>query len=283
MYSDYMRSRRPHLLWFTAVVIFTVWLGWREYILQPDNYVHLSFLDVGQGDSELITSPSGKHILIDGGPDLTTLEHLGSHLSFFNRQIDLLVLTHPHLDHVASLPEVLKRYNVRHVLLAGTDETLPRYQQFLTEIRDEKIPVLASAPGQNIDMGDGLRLTMLWPPPELFGTHVSHTHDAMVALKAIYKNHTALFTGDLEAKFEKEVMDRGEDVHADILKVGHHGSLTSTSTGFLLAVNPRLAIISVGTGNSFGHPKQAILSRLAYFGIPVKRTDKDGTVEVTWK
>lgn len=262
---------------------FCLFLAWHQLINVPDGKTHLSFLDVGQGDSELIVSPSGKRILIDGGPDLTTLEQLGSHLDFFNRRIDLLILTHPHLDHIASFPAILKRYDIGQVLMSGVDYNQPRYAHMLAEMNAQKIPLLRSEPGHTIDIGDGLIFDMLWPPPDAFGTYHSNPHDEVVVLRARFKNHSALFTGDLEQRYEGKIIASGLDIHAEILKIGHHGSLTSTSTGFLIAVHPDLAIISVGKANLFGHPKQAILDRLTHFGIPTKRTDRDGTIDVVWE
>lgn len=275
--------RWSRLIWLAIAGLFLSTLAARELSLQPDGRTHLSFFDVGQGDSELIVSPSGRQILIDGGPDLTTLEALGTHMPFLDRSIDLLVLTHPHLDHLASFPEILKRYHVQQVMLSGVLYDSARYSALLEQVRLQHIAVLATEPGRTIDMGDGLTLAMLWPPPEAFGSTHSNVHDTSIVFQAAYHGHTALFTGDLEEKYEKEILREGLAVRSDILKIGHHGSRTSTSTGFLLAVAPQLAVISVGTGNTYGLPHPSILARLAHFHIPYKRTDRDGTVEIVWE
>ncbi|MBP9773868.1 MAG: MBL fold metallo-hydrolase [Candidatus Peribacteraceae bacterium] len=276
-------SRSSIAIWLVITIFFVAFLTWHEVIHLPDGKTHVSFLAVGQGDSTLIVSPSGKRIVIDGGPDLTTLEHLGSHLGFFNRHIDILILTHPHLDHIASFPQILKRYSVGQILMSGADYTQPRYAQMLAEMKAQNIALLLSQPGKTIDIGDGLVFDMLWPPSGAFGTYYSNPHDEGVVVRARFGNQSALFTGDLEEKYEEKILESKLDIRADILKVGHHGSLTSTSTGFLIAVHPDLAIISVGKNNLFRHPRQAILDRLNYFNIPYKRTDLDGTIEVVWK
>ncbi len=255
----------------------------REWLLLPDGRAHLSILNIGQGDSILLTTPQGHRILIDGGPDLTTLEELGRHLPFFDRHIDLLVLSHPHIDHIASFPPILERYQVDAVLMNNTQYGSPRYQHFLSLLRTEHIPVMEPDTHGAIVFDDGFILERLWPPHGWFGAAPKNVHDAMVVLRAHYKNHTALLTGDLEAKYEAAILKLGTDVHADILKIGHHGSLTSTSTGFLVAVHPSLAVISAGKDNPFGHPRPQTLTRLAHFHIPIKRTDRDGTIEIVWE
>lgn len=279
-----MPSRRLGLYFFLSTLLLALALLLiREASLQPDGKAHISFLDVGQGDSIFIVTPSGKQILIDGGPDLSTLKHLGTHMPFFDRSIDLLVLTHSHQDHLASFPEILRRYTVGGLLTAATEDDLPRYQEIFSMTRRFQVPIMKPSVGEKIEFDDGFSLTVVWPPDTIFGTHVDHEHDATVAVRVDYKDHSALLTGDLEMEYEKEIMEMGTDIDVDILKVGHHGSNTSTSTGFLLATSPELAVISVGKDNSYGHPTSKTLSRLQHFGVPVKRTDRDGTVEIEWE
>ncbi len=276
------RSTRRTRLASLGVATALLLLCGREWLLLPDGHAHLSVLDVGQGDSILIVSPSGKRILVDGGPDLRTLEKLGGSLPFFDRRIDLLVLTHPHLDHLASFPEIVDRYDVRAAVLNATPYASPRYAHFLDQLAQRRIPVIHPDDHGVIDCGDGLVLERLWPSADLFGLPAKNVHAFTVVLRASYRDHSILLTGDLEDDGETEILRRGIDVRAEILKVGHHGSLTSTSTGFLLAVRPRAAVISVGAGNSFGHPRPEILSRLARFGVAVHRTDRDGTASIVW-
>ncbi len=266
-----------------AVASVLLLLCGREWLLLPDGHTHVSVLDVGQGDSILLVSPGGKRILVDGGPDLTTLERLGERLPFFDRRIDLLVLTHPHLDHLASLPDIIDRYDVRAALLNATQYASPRYVHLLDQLAERHIPVMHPDERGVIDFGDGLVLERIWPPIDRFRLTAKNVHDFTVVLRASESDHSILLTGDLEDELEREILRRGIDVRSEVLKVGHHGSLTSSSTGFLLAVQPRTAIISVGAGNSFDHPRAEILERLAHFGIPVRRTDRDGTVSMTWE
>lgn len=251
--------------------------------LLPDGSVHLSFLDIGQGDSALIVSPTGKQIVIDTGPDLSTLQRLGERMPFFDRSIDLLILSHPNLDHIAATPEILKRYAVSAVLIAGTPYQLGVYERSLSLMREKGIPVIEAHSAKSIDLGDGLAIDVLWPPEGSWGKEWKNENNASVVARVRYGENTALFTGDIESDAESALLQTGYDLASDVLKVAHHGSRTSTSTGFLLAVRPSLAVISVGARNRFGHPRSEVLSRLTHYGIPYKRTDRDGTVEVVWK
>lgn len=246
----------------------------------PDGCLHAYVLDVGQGDSILIVSPSGKQILVDGGPDLSALEGIGNHLSFFDRTIDLLVLTHPDLDHIAALPEITERYHINTMLLSGIETQQPQYQRLLAAVVEQKIPVIFADPQKDIDLGDGLILDIVWPPRETFATQPKKANDTSVVLRVIYKSGSILLTGDIEAKAEAAILKSGADLRSKILKVAHHGSKTSTSTGFLLAVDPEIAVISAGKDNQFGHPHWGVLNRLRYAGITIRRTDQEGEISL---
>jgi competence protein ComEC len=247
--------------------------------VRPDGQTHVAVLDVGQGDSIFITGPRGQQILIDGGPDLSALTEIGRRMSFFDRSIDVLVLTHPDLDHVASFPAVLDRYRIGAVVMTGVDSATAPYREMLRILKEKQIPVMIADPQQDIDLGDGLLLDILWPPPVYAGVARDDANNTSVITRLTYGEDSILFTGDMEKEEEDEILASGEDLHADILKVEHHGSKTSTSTGFLLAVSPDLAVISAGRDNPFGHPHTQILDRLAHFGVPVRATAWEGTVE----
>jgi competence protein ComEC len=257
-------------------------LVWREYSLQPRGKFSVTFFDVGQGDSTLLVTPSGAQILIDGGPDMRVLEHLGRTLPFFDRSIDAVVVTHPDTDHIVALPEVLHRYKVQLVVLAGTEKQLGRYQSILDVVRKKSIPVLFSTPGTVIDFSDGVSLEAIWPN----NTDVSaikEPNNASVTLLATLDTVRILLTGDIEESAEKAILASGANVHASILKVPHHGSRTSSSTGFLLAVQPDLAILSSGTDNRYGHPHPEILNRYENLGIPVRNTALEGTISLEFR
>jgi len=253
----------------------------REWSVLPDGKTHIHVLDIGQGDSIFIEGPSGQQIIVDGGRDLAPLEHLGRRMSFFDREIDLLILSHPNLDHMAAFPAILERYRVKAVLMTGIEFDLPAYTQMARLIQQKKIPVIIADPAKDIDLGNGLRLDILWPRPVYMGrTMKGDINDSSIVIKVVYGEDSLLLTGDMEEKEEAEVLASGANIDVDILKVAHHGSRSSTSTGFLLAASPDLAIISVGRDNDYGHPHPWVMRRLKHFGVPVRTTAEEGTIDI---
>ncbi len=269
-------------LWFFLYLclVSCVLLLCHEWQRLPDQNLHLNVLDVGQGDSILITTPLNLRILVDGGPDLSLLERLGDELPFFDRRIDLLILTHSDSDHVTALPEVLRRYNVSRVLLSGTAPTASRYSAFLDAMAASGTEVIFADAEHDLDLGEGIVLDVLWPITSLLSEEMKKPNNASVVAKLTWNDHSLLLTGDIEKQVEQELLRHGTDLSADYLKVPHHGSKTSSSTGFLLAVDPDLALISVGRENTFGHPHPDVLSRYERLGIEVRRTDVEGGISL---
>ncbi|MDO8649444.1 MAG: MBL fold metallo-hydrolase [Candidatus Peregrinibacteria bacterium] len=251
-----------------------------ELVRVGDGKTHVYILDVDQGDSIFIVSPTGKQILVDGGPNLTALEHLGRLMPALDRSLDLVVLTHPDLDHLVAIPEVVERYRIGGIVLTGIAVSNPRYQRLLTEIEERHIPVLLADPRADIDLGDGVLLDTVWPEAGLLGRTVKAPNDTSVVMRLFTGSQSILLTGDIEKDAEEDILRSGVDIRSTILKVAHHGSKTSSSTGFLLAVNPDRAVISVGRDNSFGHPHPSVLERYRHFGIPVETTVEEGTIEI---
>lgn len=253
----------------------------REWNVMPDGKAHVHMLDIGQGDAIFIVGPSGEQVLIDGGPDGSVLTAMATHVSFFDRHIDLLVLTHPDLDHVASFPTILRRYDVGAVLMTGVDSSTGAYREFLDLLKRKQIPVIIADPSKDINLGDDLMMDVLWPPPMYAGVETpKNLNDTSVVFRLTFGRDSVLFTGDMEEMEERELLASGANVRAAVLKVGHHGSRTSTSTGLLLAVQPSLALISAGRDNSFGHPHDVIMRRLRAFGIPARVTSKEGVISI---
>lgn len=252
----------------------------REILLSGDGTTWVHTLSVGQGDSILIVSPSGSQILIDGGPNLSLLEHLGKHLPFFDRHIELLIFTHPDADHIAALPSVLKRYSVGAVLLTGIKKDSGRYQAILSAITSQNIPVLFPENQKDIHFSDGLILDIVAPEHSLLNKEVAKANDTSIVLRLMYGKDTMLFTGDIEEIAEQKILESGADLRSTIIKVAHHGSRTSSSTGFLLAVQPEAAIISSGKNNQFGHPHLDVLERYRHFKIPTRDTAREGTISL---
>lgn len=271
------------LRWFIVIMISAcAFLGARELSLRPDGKTHVIFFDVGQGDSALITTPSGKRVLIDGGPDWSTLERLGSHMPFFDRSIDMVMLSHPNADHLMSLPEVLRRYDVKALATAGTQYDMGRYTATLSGAQMSGVKSLVLYAGQRIALGSGTDLTVLWPPATMPKGMSKDVNNESLVLRFESRGKRVLFTGDMESIVEKTLVQARADVRADILKVAHHGSNSSSSTGFLLLIRPTTAVISVGEGNPFHHPRLEIVKRLQDLGADVRRTDLEGDIEVSW-
>lgn len=253
----------------------TVWLAVRGL---PDGRLHVYFLDVGQGDAILIVAPDGRQILVDGGPSPTALlNELGTVLPFWDRSLDLVVLTHPDGDHITGLIPLFDRYRIVQVLDVPQSDTAPEAVPWLERLQARAVPRSYARRGMRLPVGDVL-LTVLHPGPEpLTGTASDDNNNAIV-LRVDYGRFSALLTGDAEREAEEALIAAGLPLRADVLKAGHHGSNGSTSAAFIAAVQPQVTVISVGQGNPFGHPHPAVLERLA--GIEVLRTDQRGRIEV---
>ena len=252
----------------------------REYSLQPTGTLQVHIGNVGQGDGILLTSPSGKHVVIDGGPNLDLLSFLGTAMPWFDRTVELLVLTHPDADHITALPELINRYRVQAILMTAIDHNSGRYEALLQGIDTQNIPIITPQLGQIIELGDGAKLEVLWPTTSLIGVKPDRPNDTSVVLRASFGSKSILLAGDIEAAAEAALLATGQNLRADYLKIPHHGSSTSTSTGFLLAVNPTYAVITAGKDNKFGHPHSEVTNRLDHFNIPYWITGKDGNLRI---
>ena len=271
----------PTFLTYTVLALFAINAVFaREISLQPDGMLHLHMFDVGQGDALLLQTPSGKQIVVDGGPDQKLLSHLTRVMPALDRTIDLVILSHPNTDHLTALPALLTKYEVGAVLLVGTVFDLPTYHKLLTIIDEKKIPVILPDPTVDIDLGDGVTLDIIWPRPSDVGKRPENENNASVVLRVLYKDHSILLTGDIEADAEMEILKSGVQLTSTILKSPHHGSKSSSTEGLLRAVNPTLALISAGRGNQFGHPHQEVLDRYIAFGMNTFSTAEQGSIHL---
>ncbi len=259
-----------------VAVLLTITIGSR-----PDGLLHMTVLDIGQGDAILLEASSGATMLVDGGPDPElTLRRLGANLPFFARQIDVLVLSHPHQDHVAGLVEVLERFRVRAIVHAGIAFPNPAYERFLTDAARASTTLVTARAGQTITLDEATSVEVLYPTDADAAAPLPEgdINNGSVVVLVRHGGFSALLTGDAEAPVETLLVGRRLVPRVDVLKVGHHGSTSSTTPGLLDAARPSLAVISSGAGNEYGHPAPETLATLA--GTPVLRTDLDGDVEV---
>jgi competence protein ComEC len=252
----------------------------REWRLAHPGGLVAHFLDVGQGDCAFLITPNGHQIVVDGGRDLAALPQIGADMPLLDHSIDLLVLSHPQLDHIFALPELLRRYHVGAVLMTGLAYNLRRYDEFLTLIAQQHVPVLIADPNKDLTLDDGVTLDTVWPPPVYLGKTVEEANNTSIALHVRYGSSAILFTGDMEEIEEEAILGSHASVRSNVLKVAHHGSKTSSSTGFLLAVHPSLAVISAGRHNTYGHPHKVTLERFHALKIPVRVTAWEGTIDV---
>ena len=250
---------------------------------RPDGRLHVTVLDVGQGDAILLEAPTGARMLVDGGPDPElTLRRLGANLPFFARRIDLLVLSHPHQDHVAGLVEVLGRFRIGGVLHAGIPFENPAHDRLMFDASASGIPVAILRAGQRIMLDPAVAIEVLYPSSGDAAAPLPEgdINNGSVVMVVRHGGFAALLTGDAEAPVESTLVRRGLP-RVDMLKVGHHGSASSTTLGLLDAARPTLAAISAGQGNEYGHPAPETLRNLATrHEIAVFRTDLHGDIEV---
>lgn len=250
--------------------------------------LYLDFLAIGQGDSILITVPSSDsdpngsyRILVDGGPDQNVLSELDEILPFMDRTIDLVILTHPHADHVDGLVQVLRRYQVRAVLMTGVTYNDSSYDAFLKEIQDQNIPFYIATASQDFQFGPA-KFDLLFPFTSLAGTSMGNINNSSIVFRLEACGHTALFQGDAEKEVEESLLDHKIDVSAELIKAGHHGSRTASSLDFLEAVAPDLMVIQFDVDNSFGHPHSETLETLEELDIEMQSTEKE-RVRIEWK
>jgi competence protein ComEC len=286
--------QKKTILFSAALLFFLNFLCWKEiFVLNEPQYLKVDFLNVGQGDSAFIQTPEGHQILIDGGPDSSVLGKLSSLMPFWDKTIDIVILTHPEKDHMMGLLDVLQKYKVDYFLWTGVIKDDAENKQLAVLLDKAQAPqgsflaslsgigptkVLSASAGGEIKAGNVL-IDILYPFENLAGKELKNTsNDTCVVSKLIFGKNSFLFTGDISSVAEKELVNSGENISSDILKVAHHGSKYSTSDLFLENVKPEIAVIEVGK-NSYGHPTPEVLQRLEKFGIKMFRTDKDGDVK----
>jgi competence protein ComEC len=243
------------------------------------DFLEVNFFNIGQGDSIFIETPSQNQILIDGGPGSVVLEKLGGAMPFWDRTIDLVVLTHPESDHVSGLIEVLKKYKVENVLWTGVVRDTAEYEEWLKAIGDEGASIYIAKAGQKITLGKAV-LDIVFPAEVLNGQKFKDSNDTSIVAKLIYGENSFLLEGDLTKKGEENILEMGIDINSDILKIAHHGSKTSSAQDFLEKVSPEAAVISVGEKNKYGLPATETLEELLKYGINILRTDKSGDIRI---
>lgn len=277
-YNEDMDYVRKHLLYIVIGVLsllaISVWL--QVMLTKPRDFVEVSFLDVGQGDAILIEGRNRNQILIDSGPGPIILRRLSEETSFFDHFLDVIIETHPDKDHIGGFPAVLSRYSVGVSLEPAVQSDNGIDDEIARELARKEVPSFSARAGGIITLGDGSYLEVLFPDRDVSGLE---TNTASVVARYIFGDTCFLLTGDTSKNIEEYLAGRyGAGLSCQVLKVGHHGSDTSSSPAFLSAVSPEYAVISAGRDNSYGHPHEEVLGRLKDAGVEILQTKEEGTI-----
>lgn len=245
----------------------------------PAGQLTVAFLNVGQGDAVYIESPDGHQALIDGGKGRAVLRELGTLMSPNDHSIDAVIATHPDMDHIGGLPDVFDRYSVGMFLESGVHDDGADSTALHRAVKVEGIPVQYARTGHSLDLGGGAYLTFLFPEGDVSDFE---PNTGSIVARLTYGHTSFLLTGDSPQNIERYLVHRyGASLASTVLKLGHHGSDTSSSDEFLGAVAPATAVISAGCNNPYGHPSPSVMERLTALGIPARSTCHDGTVIFT--
>jgi competence protein ComEC len=245
----------------------------------PDGKLHIAFLDIGQGDAILITTPRGHQILIDGGPSPAQLgQRLGEEMPFWDHSLNMVINTHPDADHLAGLVNILERYHVDTVLVSDATSKSALYREWETQLKRNNQQTITAWEGMHLNLDEEVEAIVLNPGP--YSSKAEAPNDHSVTVKIVMGEISFLLSGDMESEVEEALAHSGLDLTATVFKSPHHGSNTSSHPDFLAAVNPQIVVISVGQDNRFGHPREEILQRYSDYGLTVFRTDQLGTVEL---
>ena len=275
--------QKKYIFFISALLIALNFFTWKEvFKLESPRVLKVDFLSVGQGDSFLVETPDKHYILIDGGPDSSVLGKLGEYMPFWDRTIDLVVLTHPDSDHVTGLIDVLSKYKIENILWTGISRDGATYQEWVNAVvkqKKEGAQIIIAKAGEEIKIGNVL-MDVLNPFNNLAGQYFkTDDNDTGVVTKLVYGKTSFLFEADITGKEEQVLVNSGENLQSEVLKVAHHGSKYSTSDIFLAAVQPEIAVISDGKNNVYHFPTTDVLQRLEKFAIKIFRTDINGDVD----
>lgn len=241
------------------------------------NLLKIHYIDVGQGDGILIQTPMGKNIMIDTGTTesrhrvVLYLKNLGI------KKIDILVGTHPHWDHIGGMADIINMFQIGKVYMPKVTNTTKTFIGTIIAIKNKGLTITTPVAGTYVDVEPDIKLQILAPCSASY----ERLNNYSIVLKLTYGRKSFLFAGDAETLSEREMISKGYNLSADVLKIGHHGSRTSTSSAFLKAVNPKYAVISVWKYNTFGLPSRNIMNKLKSAGVTVYRTDESGTIVCT--
>ena len=245
-----------------------------------EGYLKIVFLNVGQGTSIFVETPKKKQVIVDSGPNKEVLRRLGYLMNFWDRHIDLFIASHPDTDHIGGFPALVQNYDFDYFLKNENQSGTTYFKELIKRLGEKRVVNVKM--GEKVYLEEDIYIVVLFPDID---TDEFESNTSSVVFKLVYEREaeddfSMLFTGDAPAKIEKYLSELfPELLRSDILVVGHHGSKTSTDEEFLKLVNPDYSVITVGEGNSHGHPHADVLDRLAKWGGEIYRTDTMGDIK----
>ncbi len=286
------KSKLLSFLFLSVLFLANISAWTTVYNLNQQQPFEVVFFDIGQGDAALVKTHLGHYILIDGGEGEAILDKLKKEIPFYRKEIDLIVLSHAHSDHLGGLMYVLEDYDVNNILWNGVGGESALSSRWEKELKEGDYDVKIAQLGQRIKSND-FHIDILYPFENLKGEKFNDLNLSSVIIRVVYKDHSFLFTGDAYSSNEKELIEmenfcqnkedaicRGMILNSDVLKVGHHGSKTSTSENFVEKVAPSVAVISSGKDNRYGHPHRETLEVLEKYDIKIARTDSGQDIRI---
>ncbi|OGE79002.1 MAG: hypothetical protein A2751_00895 [Candidatus Doudnabacteria bacterium RIFCSPHIGHO2_01_FULL_46_14] len=265
-------------VWYAVGILLAANLAvWSAVFSRQDDFLEFTVFDIGQGDAIYLRTAAGNDVLIDGGPGDAVLSKLGRVLPYGDRKIELVILTHPHADHVSGLVEMLKRYRVERMMLPEVEYETATYTAFLNLLAENHVQIVQPKLGQRIFLDNSTALDILYPIIGHFVHAPDDINDSSVVAKLSFGQSQVLLTGDAGKVIEDFLLKAGLPISAEILKVGHHGSRHSTGQDFAQKVGARYAVVSVGK-NSYGHPHSEAMDALSRVHADILRTDEQGDV-----
>lgn len=267
---------RIFVLMTMLLLVGLIWYQSSNASLIDNQTLKVRFLDIGQGDAIYIVTPDGYELLVDGGPSAAVLRMLGKHKSFFDRSIDMVLATHYDTDHIGGLVDVFKRYSVDWIVESGATSDTPAASAYALATEIEGAQIIKAQAGQVIKLGEQVTLRVLSPLGE---TTNWDSNTASAVIQIIYGEIEFMLTGDAPASIEEYLVSQyGTSLESEVLKLGHHGSKTSSSENFIKAVAPKYAVVSAGENNRYGHPHQEVVERVLKNNISLVSTIASGTL-----
>ena len=286
IFSSKFQSKLKYKIIFYLIIISFVF-----YILSniiPRNFIEISAIDVGQGDSFLIETSKNKKILIDGGGNENGSFDVGENillpylLNKGIKKVDIIIISHADTDHIDGLFEIIKKIKVERVVIGKQFEVSENFEKLLRMVKEKNIKINIVEVGNKIFVEENLYLDILWPSSK-YEIKENSLNNNSVVCKLYYNDFSMLFTGDIEKIAEEQIVDlykSGNNLSATVLKVAHHGSKSSSTDEFVKLVKPEIVVMGVGKGNKYNHPNDEIIERFENLGVDIYRTDKDGEISI---